>query len=125
MPGGTARKVRRLRGKTDVQEFVGDLVLADEESNAVRAVYLPSFPHPTLPRSKEDVVLVAPGTLNREQVRGAVLRACAEPEYEEAWLPLHPKNTSIRHGWKQKTSTPNQEQEVHGDVPEENIESEG
>ena len=80
------RPAKRLRivGKSNMQTALLGLLLADEDPDASREVYLVTLPH------TETAGLTAPGTYKREGIRDAVLACCAAPEHDPAWLRRHP-----------------------------------
>ena len=75
---------RRLREKTP-QTALGHAELANEMGSAAyKQVYLVTLPHPLQTHSCSGVALVAPGSLDKNEVMRRFLAACASPIYTDA-----------------------------------------
>ena len=87
-----ARPAKRIRltRKQNIQGFSLAGVLEDENGDAVRQVYLVTLAHPQGPTSREGLPLKAPSEYDRAGARDAILKCCAEPEYDPRWLSRHP-----------------------------------
>ena len=83
---------KRLRGKTNVQQAsASHLATEDEVSDAHRAVYLITLPHPRALHSADGRALVAPERFTREGIAQALRDAAAHPLHSEQWLRRHPQ----------------------------------
>ena len=81
---------KRLRVKTNVQEASFSPFPADEVTDAHRAVYLVTFPHPQQAESADGRVFAAPETLTREGIALALRDAASHPMHTEQWRRRHP-----------------------------------
>ena len=84
-----AKRLRMTR-KTNAQTATLSVLLEGEDTDAVRAVYLVTLPHPSSEGGAAGGNLVAPGTMSREAVRDAVIACCRAPEHDPVWLRRHP-----------------------------------